>query len=115
MINSILPIIIKEIRKIFVKKWKFVKSRSDNPYADELTVFINVKIESLNEFSKLIPVMLKKVVNNNKEIIKTNMAKKYLLISSKSKLIFEKISLFIKIFLGRLNERIWFKEYFNKE
>ena len=41
--------------------------------------------------------------------------KKYLFISLKSKLIFVNISLFIKIFLGLLNDNIWFNEYLNKE
>ena len=69
----------------------------------------------MNEFSKLIPEILKSEVNKNKERININRAKKYLFISSNSKLIFEKISLFINIFLGLLYERIWFNEYLSKE
>ena len=43
-------------------------------------------------------------VKINKEIIKITIVKKYLLISLKSKFIFENISLFIKTFFG-LTER----------
>ena len=44
----------------------------------ELTVFINVKIESLNEFSNSIPLKVNRVIKNNKEIIKIIIDKKYL-------------------------------------
>tara|TARA_B100000902_G_scaffold268206_1_gene254249 strand:+ start:361 stop:633 length:273 start_codon:yes stop_codon:yes gene_type:complete len=83
-----------------------LKLNSSRPYADEFTVFIRVKIANLNEYSKLIPAMLNIDVNKKNDIIKIIIVKKYLLISLKSKLIFEKISLFIKIFFGLLNERI---------
>ena len=45
---------------------------------DELTVFIIVKMDSLNELSIFIPLMDNKLVKNNKEIMKINMDKKYL-------------------------------------
>ena len=48
----------------------------------ELTVFINVKIESLNEFSNSIPLKVNRAIKNNKEIIKIIIDKKYLWISS---------------------------------
>ena len=51
----------------------------------------------------------------NKDKTNITIVKKYLLISLKSKLIFVNINLFIKIFLGRLKERIWFIEYLNNE
>ena len=47
--------------------------------------------------------------------MKIIIVKKYLFISSKSKLILVNINLFIKIFFGRLKERIWFIEYLNNE
>jgi len=72
----------------------------------ELTVFINVKIDNLNEFSKLIPLTLNIIVNKKRDKIKTNTDRKYLLISLKSKLILVKINLFINIFFGLLKERI---------
>ena len=53
--------------------------------------------------------------NIKKEIIKIKIVKKYLLISLKSKLIFVNINLFIKTFFGLLKDKIWFKEYLNKE
>jgi hypothetical protein len=71
-----------------------------------LTVFINVKIDNLNEFSKLTPLMLNSMVNKKRDKIKTNTDKKYLLISLKSKLILVKINLFINIFFGLLKESI---------
>ena len=72
-----------------------IQSKTDLNFFNRLAIAYKLNDKTcINSMSKI------------KEMIKTNMAKKYLLISSKSKLIFEKISLFIKIFLGRLNERI---------
>tara|TARA_B110000114_G_C14817011_1_gene287086 strand:+ start:81 stop:221 length:141 start_codon:yes stop_codon:yes gene_type:complete len=45
---------------------------------EELTVFIRVKIESLNELSKSIPFKVNRKVKNNKDIIKIITVKKYL-------------------------------------
>ena len=81
----------------------------------ELTVFINVKIDNLNEISKSIPLNVSKDARIKKERINIIIDKKYLLISLKSKLILVNINLFIKTFLGLLNERIWLIEYLNKE
>ena len=106
---------MKNIRKYLVKKCKFWKSKSAIPYADELTVFINVNIANLKDFSKLIPLMLKIDVRMNNEIMNIIIVKKYLLISLKSKLILENINLFINIFLGLLKDKIWLKEYFVNE
>ena len=50
-----------------------------------------------------------------KDRIKTNTVKKYLFISSKSKLILVKINLFINIFFGLLNDKIWLIENLNNE
>ena len=49
------------------------------------------------------------------EIINIKIVRKYLLISSTSKLILVKINLFIKTFLGRLNDKIWLREYLKRE
>ena len=81
----------------------------------ELTVFINVKIDNLNEFSNSIPDKLNNDVKIKSDKMKVIIVKKYLFISSKSKLILVNINLFIKIFFGRLKERIWFIEYLNNE
>ena len=78
-------------------------------------MFINVSTANLNELSKLILLKLNKEVKINNEIIKIIIVKKYLLISLKSKFILENISLFIKTFLGRLKDNIWFKEYLVNE
>ena len=107
--------IINKIKQYFVKKWRSLKLKSAKPYDEELTVFIRVSIDNLKEFSKSISLKLSREVKIKKEIIKINIVKKYLLISLWSKFIFVKISLFIKIFLGLLNDKIWLIEYLNKE
>ena len=48
---------------------------------DEFTVFISVKMDSLNEFSNSILLNVNRNVNNSKEIINTIIDKKYLCIS----------------------------------
>ena len=65
-----------------------------------MTVFINVKIDSLNESSNVIPEIVKKRFKNNKVIIKISNDKKYLSISVFSILILEKKFFLLKIFLG---------------
>ena len=47
---------------------------------DEFTVFINVNTDNLKEFSKLMPLKLKKEVKINKDKMKTIIVKKYLFI-----------------------------------
>ena len=49
---------------------------------DELTVFIKVKIDNLNELSSEIPETVRKEVNKNKDIINIITDKKYLSIST---------------------------------
>ena len=61
------------------------------------------------------PLKLSKEVKTKRDNINIIIVKKYLLISSKLKLILVNISLFIKTFLGLLNERIWLIEYLNNE
>ena len=90
-----------------MKLSKFVK--------EELTVFIRVKIDNLNELSKSIPLKLNKDIKIKRDKINIKIDKKYLLISTKSKFIFVNINLFIKIFFGLLNDKIWLIEYTNKE
>ena len=97
---------MKKIRQYFVKNCKLLKSKSAKPYAEELTVFINVKIDNLKELSKSIELKHKNVVNNKSDKINIKIVKKYLHISLKSKLMLVNINLFIKIFLGLLKERI---------
>ena len=48
----------------------------------ELTVFIKVKIDNLNEYSSEIPEIVKKEVNINKDVINIITDKKYLSISN---------------------------------
>ena len=103
------------MKKNLVIKCKLLKSKSDKPQAEEFTVFIKVRIDNLNELSKLTPLKLNNDVKINNEKINIIIVKKYLLISLKSKLILENINLFIKTFLGLLKDKIWFIEYFVNE
>ena len=61
-----------------VKKCKFWKSKSEIPYAEELTVFIKVNIANLNEYSNWILDKDKRIVKDKREITKINIVKKYL-------------------------------------
>jgi len=65
-----------------------------------------VKIDNLKELSKSIELKQSKDVKIKNEKTNIKIVKKYLLISSKSKLIFVKINLFIKTFFGLLNDKI---------
>ena len=78
-------------------------------------MFIKVKIDNLNELTNVIPLKLNNEVNINKDKINIIIVKKYLLISSRLKLIFVKINLFIKTFLGLLKDKIWLRENLNNE
>ena len=82
---------------------------------EELTVFIRVKIESLNELSKSIPLNVNKKVKNKKETINTIIDKKYLQISFNWKKFLENKCLLIKTFFGLLYDNISLIEYLNKE
>jgi len=66
----------------------------------ELTVFIRVKIDNLKELSKLIPEIVIKEDNINKDNINTKTEIKYLFISFVSTDESENSSLLIKIFIG---------------
>ncbi len=85
---------MKIIKYILVKKDRFEKSKFDRPNMLEFTVFIIVKIDNLNEFSNWISDIVKSKVNRDKEIIKINIEKKYLLISDFSVFSFIKVILF---------------------
>ena len=106
---------MKKIKQYFKEKFRLTKLKSAKSYAWELTVFIKVKIDNLKEFSKFIPERLIKEVSRKRDKIKINTVKKYLLISSKLKLILVNINLFIKTFLGLLKDKIWLIEYLNNE
>ena len=79
-INSIFPITINKIIEILDDVSKLVKSISLTPNKLELTVFVTVKTESLKEFSKLRPplvkmldkikILIKKQINIKKEEFK---------------------------------------------
>ena len=60
----------------------------------EFTVFIIVRIESLNEFSNCKSESVKSNVNKDKEMIKIIIEKKYLLISDFSVFSFINLTLF---------------------
>ena len=78
-------------------------------------MFIKVKTANLKEYSNCILDNDNKIVKEKREITNINIVKKYLFMSLVSKLILEKISLFINTFFGLLKERIWFIEYLVKE
>tara|TARA_B110000438_G_C15291273_1_gene426972 strand:- start:205 stop:393 length:189 start_codon:yes stop_codon:yes gene_type:complete len=61
-----------------LKKDRLWKLNASKPYIDEFTVFIIVKIESLKELSKSIPLKDNKALKKNKEITKAIIDKKYL-------------------------------------
>ena len=63
---------------------------------DELTVFINVKIDSLNELSKSIPLKVSKITKSNKEMIKK-------IIVNIMNLIYRKENM-VRIYLNILNK-----------
>ena len=81
-------------------KCKFWKLNSSIPYIDELTVFINVKIEILKEFSKEIPKKVSKDDKNSIDIIKIKTDRKYLLIIILSRLMSKNNCLLLDIFFG---------------
>ena len=76
--SSTLPIIIKIIKYNLVKNCNSWKLKYSIPYIDELTVFIKVKIDNLNEYSIEIPEIVKNEANINKDIINIMTDKKYL-------------------------------------
>ena len=79
--NSTLPIIIKIIKEILGNKLRLLKLNSDKPYILELTVFIMVKMPSLNESSNSIFEIVKSIDIENNEITKITIDRKFLLTS----------------------------------
>ena len=65
------------------------------PYMEELTVFIKVRIPSLNESSKLILDRVSNEEIRKRDITKTKIDRKYLFISVWLILESEKINLFV--------------------
>ena len=100
--------------KYLIMNCKFWKLKSSIPYKDEFTVFIKVKIEILNEFSKEIPKKVKNDDKNNKDIIKIITDKKYLLIIKLSKLISENNCFLFEMVIGLTWEIKLFNENLNK-
>ena len=80
----------------------------------ELTVFIIVKIESLNESSNCMFESVKKRVRIDSEVIKIIIEKKYLLISDFSVFSFISVTLFEYIWFGFVWDNRLFNENFNK-
>tara|TARA_B100001123_G_C14809671_1_gene827786 strand:+ start:49 stop:342 length:294 start_codon:yes stop_codon:yes gene_type:complete len=94
VINSIRPTIINVIKINFKEIEKSAKFVFSNPYKLELTVFINVKIPSLNALVNSIFNKVKRKISNTKDNIKIMTVKKYLFISPKFILILENNTLF---------------------
>ena len=82
---------------------------------DELTVFINVKIPNLKASSKFILNIVNNKVIKNKEIIKINTERKYLLISFCSTFDSIKLNLLVYTLFGLEYESISFMECLNKK
>ena len=80
-INSIFPIIIKIIKLILDDVSKFAKFIFPIPNISDVTVFVTVKIDNLNEFSNSIPLKLNREAKIKREIINIRIVRKYLLIS----------------------------------
>ena len=105
-INSIFPIIIKIIKLIFEDVNKFAKFKFPMLNNSELTVFVNVRIDNLKDFSKPMLSNIKKLDKMNKlkkNEIKTR--KEILILSSVIFLSDEKIVLLIMLF-GLINFKI---------
>tara|TARA_B100000674_G_C37395694_1_gene713939 strand:+ start:319 stop:561 length:243 start_codon:yes stop_codon:yes gene_type:complete len=79
-----------------VYEFKLSKSKSFKPNIEEVVVFINVKIEILNEFSKSNSEIVNNIVKRKKEITNINKVKKYLCISFNSRFVSKRRNLFVK-------------------
>ena len=65
-ISSIFPIIINKIKLIFDDVNRFEKFKFSILYISEFTVFVNVKIDNLKDFSKPILSITRKLESMNK-------------------------------------------------
>jgi len=85
-ISSIFPIIIKIIKANLDDVSKFLNSTESKPYIFELVVLVNVRIDNLNEFSKLIlsnnkmPERMNKLIKNDINIKKANLIESSLIL-----------------------------------
>ena len=94
----------------FIEIENSVKLKFSSPCKLELTVFIRVKIASLNASSNSMLNKVKKQISKVRDIIKIMTVKKYLFISFKSILTFENNTLFKRTCLGLECETSSFKE-----
>ena len=92
--NSIRPIIIKNIKIDFKKTENSTKFVFSKPCKLELTVFIKVKIPSLNALSNSMLNKVRRKIRNVRDKIKIITVKKYLFISCISIFTFENNTLF---------------------
>ena len=90
-INSIFPIIIKVIKLIFEDVNKFLKFKFSKLNISEFTVFVRVKMDNLNDFSK-------PMLSNTKKLDKIKRLKK-----KEIKIKKEIFTLSSVIFLSELN------------
>ena len=113
-ISSIFPIIINIIKLSLELVSKLAKSISSIPYIAEVIVFVSVKIDNLNDFSKEILSNTNMLDNKNKLIIKDIKIKKEIVIFSFVIFLSEfKIFLFIML-LGLTNFLISDEADFNR-
>ena len=75
-------------------------------YSQEIVNTYQRLLDNLNEIIKSIPFKLNNDAKKNNDKMNIITDKKYLLISSRLKLILVKISLFINTFFGLLNDKI---------
>jgi hypothetical protein len=104
-INSIFPIIINIIKLNFEVVNKFLKSISLIPYISEVDVLVIVRIDNLNDFSKLILSTIKILERINKLIKKEIKIKKEILTLSFVILVSE-LKIFLLIILFGLTNLI---------
>ena len=113
-INSILPIIIKIIIDILELVNKLLNSILLRPYNSEDTVFVKVRIDNLNEFSKLMLSFTRIPESKKIEIKKDIKIKKEILIYSSFIFLSERKMYLLVILLGLTSFNISKKEDFNK-
>tara|TARA_Y100000996_G_scaffold334517_1_gene270927 strand:+ start:153 stop:518 length:366 start_codon:yes stop_codon:yes gene_type:complete len=102
-INSIFPIIIKIIKLSLEVVSKFEKSNFSIPNMDEVVVFVIVRIDNLNDFSKSTLSTIKMPESINKLIKKEIKIRKEILMLS-SDIFFSELNKFLLIILfGLIN------------
>ena len=113
-ISSIFPIIIKIIKHIFDDTNRFEKFIFCKLYISELTVFVRVNIESLNDLSNPILSNIKKLDKINKLIKKEIKIKKEIPIFSSVIFLSELKIVLLIILLGLINLIISAEVNFNR-